>query len=79
MKHIFKMEDKAKNTWEETSTMIVTGETKKSGGHSIMSLTVGTTCAIATRLVIEGKVSHRGVLSPIHKEIYQPILDTLDK
>ena len=44
-----------------------------------MSKTVGVTCALATRLVLEKKVSERGVLSPMAKEIYQPILDELEK
>jgi len=79
MKHIFKMEDKQKNKWQETSTMIVTGQSKAAGGPTIMARTVGTTCAIATRLVLEKKIPQRGVLSPIHKEIYGPILETLDK
>lgn len=42
-----------------------------------MSQTVGYTTAIATRLVLQNKISQRGVVSPIYPEIYDPILDEL--
>jgi saccharopine dehydrogenase (NADP+, L-glutamate forming) len=57
--------------------MIASGHSKASGGYSIMSQTVGYTCAIATRLVLLNKVPQRGMLSPIYPEIYNPILDEL--
>ena len=80
MKHIFKIEDpKTKRKWEETSTLVASGDTKVSGGHSIMSKTVGLTCAIATRMVLEKKISQRGVLPPIKSEIYDPIIDELEQ
>lgn len=62
---------------KHTSTMVASGKSKADGGPTIMSKTVGVTCAIATRLVLEGKISLRGVLSPIHPEIYNPVLDQL--
>lgn len=62
---------------KHTSTMVASGKSKADGGPTIMSKSVGVTCAIATRLVLEGKISLRGVLSPIHPEIYNPVLDQL--
>ena len=44
-----------------------------------MAKTVGLTAAITTRLMIEGKISLRGVLSPVHKEIYEPVLKELER
>ena len=44
-----------------------------------MAKTVGVTTAIVTRLILEGKIPQRGVVSPIHKEIYGPTLDELEK
>ena len=44
-----------------------------------MAKTVGMTAAIATRLIIDNKISLRGVLSPIYKEIYDPCLKELEK
>lgn len=80
MRHIFTLEDPAtKERWRHTSTMVKAGESHDSGGQSIMSTTVGTTTAMGVRLVLEGKIKRKGVLSPIHKEIYEPILMALDK
>lgn len=44
-----------------------------------MAKTVGMTAAIGCRLILEGKISLRGVLSPIHKEIYEPCLAELER
>lgn len=44
-----------------------------------MSQTVGITCAMGARLILDNKISYRGVISPIHKEIYEPILRDLEK
>jgi saccharopine dehydrogenase (NADP+, L-glutamate forming)/spermidine synthase len=54
-----------------TSTLVDYG---KPGGDSSMARTVGLPAAAATRLLLEGKISRRGVLIPIHPEIYGPIL-----
>jgi len=43
-----------------------------------MSKTVGTTCAIAARMVLTGRVPQRGIISPIYPEIYLPILKELE-
>jgi hypothetical protein len=44
-----------------------------------MSRTVGLTTAIATRLILDGSIKLKGVLSPIYKEIYEPVLKELEK
>ena len=43
-----------------------------------MSQTVGITCGIGARMVLDGRIPQRGVLSPIYKEIYTPILKELE-
>jgi len=58
--------------------MVASGESKASGKHSIMAQTVGITCGIATRMVLTGKIHHKGVLSPIYEDIYNPILKELE-
>ena len=79
MRHIFHIEDpKTNHRWEHTSTMVASGKSKAEKGTTVMSVTVGVTTAFATRLVIEGKVSQRGVLSPITPEIYNPLLNQLE-
>ena len=44
-----------------------------------MAKTVGMTCAIVTRLILDNKIPQRGVISPIYKEIYLPALKELEK
>lgn len=79
MRHIFKLKNPKDNRkWEHTSTMVASGSSKASGGHSIMAQTVGITCGIATRMVLTGKIKHHGVLSPIYEDIYNPILKELE-
>ncbi len=48
------------------------------GGDSSMSRTVGLPAAIASRLVLEGKIRMTGVHVPVQAEIYGPILEELD-
>ena len=46
--------------------------------HTSMSKTVGLPIAIATKLILQGKINKPGVKIPIEKEIYNPILDELE-
>jgi len=59
-----------------TSTMVDFGIP---GGDSSMARTVSLPAAIATRLILEGKITRRGVLAPVHRDIYAPVLDELEK
>lgn len=43
-----------------------------------MCKTVGYPTFIAVDMILEGKIAHRGVLSPIYKDIYEPILERLE-
>jgi saccharopine dehydrogenase-like NADP-dependent oxidoreductase len=80
MRHNFVIEDpKTMKRWNHYSTLIASGNSKKQGGYTIMAKTVGMTAAIAARLIIDGKISQRGVLAPITKEIYEPCLAELEK
>lgn len=80
MRHNFIIQDnKTKKRWNHYSTLIASGNSKKQGGYTIMAKTVGMTAAIATRLILENKITMRGVLSPIYKEIYEPCLAELEK
>jgi saccharopine dehydrogenase (NADP+, L-glutamate forming) len=45
--------------------------------NTAMSKTVGLPLAIAAKLVMEGKIKSRGVLTPVDKEFYEPILNEL--
>jgi saccharopine dehydrogenase-like NADP-dependent oxidoreductase len=57
-----------------TSTMVDFGIPD---GDSSMSRTVGLPAAIATRLILEGKIPHKGVLVPVTPDIYEPVLAEL--
>jgi saccharopine dehydrogenase (NAD+, L-glutamate forming) len=51
----------------------------KNAQHTAMARTVGLPVAIATRLILEGKIHTPGVQMPISKEIYLPMLAELEK
>lgn len=78
MRHVFTMEKNGRE-WQKTSTMVGVGAAASENGFSFMAQTVGYTTALAVRLVVEGKIKRTGVLSPIYKEIYEPVLAGLEK
>ncbi len=49
------------------------------GGDSSMSRTVGLPSAIAVKLILDGKIKEKGVHIPVKPEIYEPILNELEK
>ncbi len=56
------------------SAMAVIG---KNQVETSMAMTVGLPLGIATKLLLTGKFEHRGIVLPINKEIYEPILSEL--
>jgi saccharopine dehydrogenase-like NADP-dependent oxidoreductase len=48
------------------------------GGDSSMARTVSLPVAIATRMILDGTITERGVLAPVKPEVYNPILDELE-
>jgi hypothetical protein len=44
-----------------------------------MAQTVGLPLAIAAKLILEGKLTSKGLHIPIAKEIYEPVLEELSK
>ncbi len=59
-----------------TSTMIDYGIP---GGDSSMSRTVGLPAAIGSRMILEDKITQKGVLIPVPPDIYEPVLAELEK
>jgi len=45
--------------------------------HTAMSKTVGLPLGLAAKLLLEGRVRQRGVIIPVHRELYEPILEGL--
>ena len=58
------------------SSMVVKG---KNSQNTAMAFTVGLPVGIATRLVALNQIKSRGVLLPMDKEVYAPILSELSK
>ena len=61
---------------KQYSTMVVIGEDQV---HTAMSITVGLPVAITTKLIMQGKITLKGVQIPVLKEIYEPVLKELSE
>lgn len=59
------------------STLIMYGDPES--GLSAMSRSVGLTAAVAVRLILEGKVTDRGLISPTNPQLYTAMLDLLEE
>ena len=58
-----------------TSSLVVKGDDQT---YTAMAKTVGLPLAIAAKLILQGKISARGVIIPTIKEIYLPVLNELE-
>ena len=47
--------------------------------YTAMAKTVGLPVAMATLLILNGKINNTGVQIPIHKEVYLPVLKELEQ
>lgn len=59
-----------------TSVLVLDGEP---GGDTAMARTVGLPAAIGARMILEGKMNIVGVHNPVHREIYEPVLEELEQ
>ena len=75
MQHQFEYRNKNAEIKNITSSLIVKGEDQI---YTAMAKTVGLPLAIVTKLILQGKISSRGVVIPTIKEIYQPLLQELE-
>ena len=67
---------KDETKYKATSSFILKGEDSK---LTAMAQTVGLPLAIAAKLILERKLVMTGIHIPIHKEIYEPVLQELAK
>ena len=76
MWHKFNYLDKSNDNRETEihSTMVTIGEDTM---NTAMAKTVGLPLGVATKLILEDKIQSKGVLIPIIKELYDPILKEL--
>ncbi|KAJ3042649.1 hypothetical protein HDV00_006928 [Rhizophlyctis rosea] len=74
MQHEFGIEWSTGKKERRTSTLIAYGDP---GIHSAMAKTVGLPAAIATDLLLSGNVTRKGVIGPMTKDVYVPMLEKL--
>ncbi len=74
MQHKIAYEDSDRNNKMIISNLVVEGINKN---LSAMAITVGLPVAIATKLILTGKLKLKGVKIPVTKNIYEPILEEL--
>jgi saccharopine dehydrogenase-like NADP-dependent oxidoreductase len=75
MQHLFEFKDKKSKLKKITSSLVVIGDDQV---NTAMSKTVGLPLAIATKLILNGKINLKGVLVPTVKEIYNSVLAELE-
>lgn len=59
-----------------TSTMLEYGIPN---GATAMARTVGIPCGIAVQLILDGKITEKGVLAPLTPNLYNPIIELLEE
>lgn len=75
MQHLFEIKT-SKGIKNLSSSLVVIGEDQN---KTAMAKTVGLPLAIAVDLFMDGKIKSKGLRLPVVPEIYDPILDSLDK
>lgn len=73
MQHLFEYELEGEQH-ELTSSLVVLGDDEV---HTAMAKTVGLPVGILARLLLQGKIDRRGVVMPIHPDLYEPVLEEL--
>jgi saccharopine dehydrogenase-like NADP-dependent oxidoreductase len=78
MQHQFEyvLPEKGNNKIKLNSSLVVKGEDQI---YTAMAKTVGLPLAIASKLILQGKIKSKGVLIPTTKEIYEPLLAELEQ
>jgi saccharopine dehydrogenase-like NADP-dependent oxidoreductase len=75
MQHSFEV-NTTRGTKRITSSLICKGENQEA---TAMAKTVGLPLAIAVDLFLDGKIKEKGLLIPVTKNLYEPILNLLEK
>ncbi|KPI37816.1 Saccharopine dehydrogenase [NADP(+), L-glutamate-forming] [Cyphellophora attinorum] len=71
LQHKFEIEHKDGNKETRTSTLVEYGDPK---GYSAMAKLVGVPCAVACLMVLDGRISKKGVLAPVTWDVAEPLL-----
>jgi saccharopine dehydrogenase-like NADP-dependent oxidoreductase len=62
--------------YKATGSLVLEGENDQ---HTAMAKTVGLPLGIATKLILNGTIREKGLHIPVSKEIYEPVLNELEK
>lgn len=73
MQHLLEYEQDGEQR-EITATLVTTGDDET---HTAMTKTVGLPIGILAKLLLQGKITERGVVIPIQPELYAPVLEEL--
>ena len=76
MWHKFFYQNSNKKIFQKTSSLVVLGE---DANHTAMARTVGLPMGIAAKLVLSGEMKLKGLLLPVKREIYRPVLKELER
>ena len=74
LQHKFEIEHKNGEKETRTSTLVEYGDPK---GFSAMAKLVGVPCAVACLMVLDGRISKKGILAPVDWELAEPLLKEL--
>ncbi len=74
LQHEFVIKEPDGSRYNLTSVLKQIGEV---GGYSAMAKTVGYPAAMAAQLIANNKIKNKGLILPVTKDIYQPILAAL--
>lgn len=77
LQHRFEIENKDGTTEKMTSTLTEYGAPFGSSGPSAMARLVGTPCAVAVQLVLDGTIADKGILAPLSGHINEPLMKVL--
>ncbi|KAL7752187.1 hypothetical protein RI367_002232 [Sorochytrium milnesiophthora] len=77
MHHVFDIETRAGKQSTHTATMVAYGDPIPHG-YTGMAKTVGLPAAIAAEMLLNGDIAEKGVLAPMAKSVYQPMLIKLE-
>jgi saccharopine dehydrogenase-like NADP-dependent oxidoreductase len=75
MQHLFEYSDRNSQKKKITSSVVVKGD---DAVYTAMAKTVGLPLAITSKLILNGAIKSRGVVVPVTKEIYEPVLKELE-
>jgi saccharopine dehydrogenase (NADP+, L-glutamate forming) len=74
LQHKFGIEHKDGSKETRTSTLIDYGDPK---GYSSMARLVGVPCGVCSLMILDGRISEKGVLAPVKWSLAEPILNEL--